>query len=424
MVQCGSITSMLRDCAATLLGATVLALAGPAEAQSPMPVRANCLKPWFTPEIPPVQSAQVLPDGRVAFRLCAPQAHEVLATSPDAGDVIPTGFPIGSPPGLMMTRDDTGLWSGTTPKPLKPGPYRYGFRVDGVRTADPYAQSWSRTRFGIEALLEVPGAAQDFQSWDRNIPHGLVGRIDYWSSTLGARRRAHIYTPPGYTKKDSGRYPVLYLVHGAGDNDDSWTTIGHADRILDQLIAAGKVRPMIVVMPDGHTPRQTRGMDFSRDDFGQDLIRDLIPLIDATYRTIPTAEARAMAGLSMGGALTLREGLVRPGTFQWIGVFSMGVGVGGMAGVDPKAVADYISRNAAALKQAGASMRLVYYAMGKDDFIHSAVVPTRAMFDRFGIAHVYHESEGGHTWDNWRDYLADFAPRLFRPSGSKAGSGR
>ncbi|WDF74862.1 alpha/beta hydrolase [Novosphingobium sp. KACC 22771] len=390
-----------------LLPILLCAAASPAMAQG-----TSCQKPWFTPQAPPVQSFEVLPDGRVTFRLCAPLAHEVLATSSDAGEVIPMGFPVGTPQGLVLTRDDTGLWSGTTAKPFKPGPYRYAFRVDGVRTADPYAQVFSRTRYGIEAVLEVPGS--QFQAWDANLPHGAVASLDYWSASLKARRRAHVYTPPGYEKGGNQRYPVLYLVHGAGDNDESWTGIGHANQILDRLIAAGKVKPMIVVMPDGHTPDAARAIDFHAHDFGDDLTRDLIPLIDRTYRTTPTADARAMAGLSMGGSHTIREGLTRPGTFHWIGIFSMGVGIGSQTGVDPKRIEEYATENAASLKQAGRAMRLVYFAMGKEDFLYASVEPTRAVFDRFGIAHVYHESEGGHTWMNWRDYLADFAPRLFK----------
>jgi enterochelin esterase family protein len=421
-------TPLPRLWAGGLLAALSLTAAGPGHAQAPAPAAgaaagtgagpASCLKPWFTPLPPPVQSVEVLPDGRVTFRLCAPQAKEVLATSSDAGEVIPMGFPAGTPLGLALSRDDTGLWSGTSARPFKAGPYRYAFRVDGVRTADPYAQAYSRTRFGVEAVLEVPGAAGDFQAWNPHVPHGEVGQIDYWSSALGVKRRAHIYTPPGYNR-DARHYPVLYLVHGAGDNDDSWTSIGHANQILDTLIAAGKVVPMIVVMPDGHTPDQTRGMDFTRHDFGEDLTRDLIPLVDATYRTVPTADARAMAGLSMGGSHTLREGLVRPGTFHWIGIFSMGVGIGSKIGVDAKAVADYTSQNDAALKQAAKAMRLVYFAMGKEDFLYDSVAPTQAMFDRYGIHDVYHESGGGHTWMNWRDYLADFAPRLFQPAPAR-----
>jgi len=173
------------------------------------------------------------------------------------------------------------------------------------------------------------------------------------------------------------------------------------------------------VMPDGHTPDFARSIDFTKHDFGDDLTRDLIPLVDSSYRTIPTADARAMAGLSMGGSHTLREGLTRPDTFHWIGVFSMGVGVGSQIGVDPTRIEQYTTENAAALAKAAKVDHLVYFAMGKEDFLYGSVAPTRAVFDKFGIAHVYHESEGGHTWVNWRDYLADFAPRLFQPVGGK-----
>jgi enterochelin esterase-like enzyme len=402
-----------RRLSSLVLGSSLALCASPLLAQTTaQTAAATCVKPWFTPMPPPVRSVEILSDGRVTFRLCAPQAHEVLATSADAGDVIPMGFPVGTPQGLVLTRDETGLWTGTTAKPFKPGPYRYAFRVDGLRTADPYAESVSRTRYGVEAVLEVPGS--QFQSWDASLPHGTVATVDYWSASLKARRRAHVYTPPFYEKGGAQRYPVLYLVHGAGDNDDSWTSIGHAQNILDRLIAEGKVKPMIVVMPDGHTPDFARSIDFHAHDFGDDLTKDLIPLVDKSYRTIPAADSRAMAGLSMGGSHTLREGLTRPDLFHWIGVFSMGVGVGSQIGVDPKRVEEYRTENDAALKQAARDMHLVYFAMGREDFLYGAVKPTRDLFDAFGIRHIYHETDGGHTWINWRDYLADFAPRLFQ----------
>ncbi|WP_343614609.1 alpha/beta hydrolase-fold protein [Novosphingobium sp.] len=393
---------------AFLLATGALMSGGPVVAQG-----GTCLKPWYTPLPPPVRSVEVLPDHRLTFRLCAPEAREVLATSPDAAPVIPQGFPAGTPMGLVLTRDASGLWSGTTTGPVAPGPYRYGFRVDGVRTVDPYARSFSQTRYGIEAVVEVPGAT--FQAWDATIPHGAVATVDYWSKSLKVRRRAHVYTPPGYEKGAAARYPVLYLVHGSGDNDDSWVSIGHANQILDRLIASGEARPMIVVMPDGHLPDADRATDFHAAGFGADLTRDLIPLIDGTYRTVPTAEARAMAGLSMGGSHTIREGLTRPDTFHWLGIFSMGMGVGSQTGVSAKATDDFAAAHDDALKAAARSVHLVYFGMGREDGLYPSAAPTVAVLDRYRIRHIYRESGGGHTWINWRDYLNEFAPMLFQP---------
>ena len=189
---------------------------------------------------------------------------------------------------------------------------------------DPQATRFSHERVGTNSVLEVPGAEGAFQAYDPKIAHGVVSTIEYWSTTLGAKRRAHVYTPPGYMK-GTARYPVLYLVHGAGDSDDSWTSVGHANYILDNLIAAGKAKPMIVVMPFGHTPDKP-GVDvLSNDEFGNDLLKDVIPTIEANWRTQNGTGTRAMAGLSMGGAHTLRYGLTHPELFGYVGVFSMGL---------------------------------------------------------------------------------------------------
>jgi enterochelin esterase family protein len=220
-----------------------------------------------------------------------------------------------------------------------------------------------------------------------------------------------VYTPPGYGTSGK-RYPVLYLVNGAGDSDDNWTSTGHAHYILDNLIAAGKAKPMIIVMPAGHTPDRAgaAGNMLANADFGADLLRELVPRIDAQFRTIAKPASRAMAGLSMGGAHTLQFGLTHPEVFNYVGIFSMGLGFGGNG---PEEIARYEKANAAALARSAREMKLVYYAVGREDFLFSSIAPTRAMLDRQYIRHVYNESGGGHTWINWRRYLADFAARLF-----------
>jgi len=384
-----------------------VALAAPAlGAQNAPPAKpgTSCRPPGFFTAPAKYSSAEVLADRRVTFRLCAPEATEALVTSTDYAPAIPLGF--GGPPGLPMTKDTSGLWSATTAAPVEPGPYRYNFRVDGARVPDPQATRFSHERVGTNSVLEVPGAEGAFQAYDPKIAHGVVSTIEYWSTTLGAKRRAHVYTPPGYMK-GTARYPVLYLVHGAGDSDDSWTSVGHANYILDNLIAAGKAKPMIVVMPFGHTPDKP-GVDvLSNDEFGNDLLKDVIPTIEANWRTQNGTGTRAMAGLSMGGAHTLRYGLTHPELFGYVGVFSMGL-------TDTSLVAWYEKKNAAALKRGAKEFKLVYYAVGRDDFLYRSIAPTRAMLVRYGIKDVYNESGGGHTWTNWRQYLADFAPRLFR----------
>ena len=354
---------------------------------------------------PAVVSPERLTDGRVTFRLCAPEATSVGVTSSDHSLIRTVAA---GAEGMTMTKDAMGLWSGTTTTPVPAGTYRYNFRVNGARVPDPRATRFSEERTGINSLLEIAGPAGDVQTFNPAVAHGAVTEIEYWSQSLGVKRRAHVYTPPGYMK-DAARYPVLYLVHGAGDSDNSWSTVGHANYILDNLIASRAARPMIVVMPFGHTPERAgagAGM-LNNQDFGNDLLRDLIPYVEANFRTLNVPASRAMAGLSMGGAHTIRHGLTHPELFGYIGIFSMGLNAG-------NEVTGYEAENAAALARAARETRLVYFAMGKDDFLYNRVAPTRAMLDKAGIRHTYNETDGGHTWINWRNYLADFTPKLFR----------
>jgi enterochelin esterase family protein len=392
------------------LAAAVPALAQPAPAQQQQP--ASCRPQGFFAAAGGFKSVEQLPDGRVTFRICAPEAQEVRVTSNDIDEAIPMGIQPGSTRGLAMTKDATGLWSATTAVPVPADTYRFNFQVDGARVPDPQGTTFSHERVGTNSTFETTGAAGEFQTWKQGVPHGVVSKIEYWSSALGQKRVAMIYTPPGYMN-GAERYPVLYLVHGAGDSYDSWTSVGHANLILDNLIAEGKARPMIVVMPFGHTPDRPNanggGNMLANTDFGDDLIKDLIPTIDGQFRTLADQQDRAMAGLSMGGSHTLRFGLTHPEIFDHIGVFSMGLGLQGNNDVTA-----YETANDAALKQAAKDLDLVYYAIGTDDFLYNTSAPTRGMFDKYGITYVYNESGGGHTWINWRRYLTDFAPRLFR----------
>lgn len=393
--------------------ASPVALAATSALAQPAPAApsASCLPQGFFAGPAPYKSVEQLPDGRVAFRICAPEAAEVRVTSNDINDAIPMGMN-GAERGLAMTRDATGLWTATTAVPVPADTYRFAFQVDGVKVPDPQGTTFSHERVGTNSTFEVTGPEGAFQTYDPEVPHGVVSRIEYWSDALGRKRGATVYTPPGYMN-GSEDYPVLYLVHGAGDSADSWTSIGHANYILDNLIAAGKAAPMIVVMPFGHTPDRPNANGganmLANTDFGDDLIGSLIPYVDSHFRTQAEQKSRAMAGLSMGGSHTLRFGLTHPELFDHIGIFSMGLGLQG-----PDEVTAYETANDAALKQAAENLDLVYYAMGKDDFLYATIAPTRAMLDKYGIEHVYNESPGGHTWINWRRYLADFAPRLFR----------
>ncbi len=403
---------MLKVRHGSMIAASLAALAvtAPAQAQqaAPQGQAESCMPQGPFPGPASYKSVEPLADGRVTFRICAPEAREVRVTSSDIADVIPMGLPPGTERGLRLSKDATGLWSVTTDKPVAADTYRFNFMVDGARVPDPQGTTFSQERVGTNSTFEVPGPAGTFQTYRQDVAHGAVSKIDYWSSTLGAKRTAYVYTPPGYMNGTES-YPVLYLVHGAGDSADSWTSVGHANYIIDNLLAEGKAKPMIIVMPFGHTPDRPGAPMLENTDFGDDLIKDLIPYVDGHFRTRADADNRAMAGLSMGGAHTIRFGLTHPELFDNIGIFSMGLGMAG-----PEDIAKYEQANDAALRRAAQDLDLLYYAMGTDDFLYGTVAPTRAMLDKYGIRHVYNESDGGHTWINWRRYLADFLPRLFQ----------
>jgi enterochelin esterase family protein len=342
----------------------------------------------------PFTSVEQLPDNRVTFRICAPKADYVKLVD-DAG---------GNP---EMTRDSSGLYSGTTEKPIDPGFYRYYFIVEDVRTVDPHATYFSENRDGVMGVYQVKGSGADFMDFHENVPHGAVAELRYWSRSLNAKRRLHIYMPPGY-ETDNTRYPVLYLLHGAGDSDNSWSTIGRANAIMDNLIAAGRARKMIVVMPFGHVPGRepSPGKQAPRaiEDFSRDLLEDVIPLVDSRYRTLNDADHRAIAGLSMGGGQTLRIGLTHPEVFHYAGLFSMSIRDSGT--VEAQYGTD--------LDRAASQMKLVYYALGKQDPVFPSPQPVVDLLARHRIPVILNHTDGGHNWRLWQDYLYDYAPRLFQ----------
>ncbi len=371
-----------------------------------------------------LKSTEVLPDHRVVFRIYAPKASSVTLT----GDFVTQGRGAAGP----MQKDDEGVWS-LTVGPLIPDFYSYSFNVDGVRTIDPRNPMVKQGIASLDSMFLVPGpeaAYEDFQP----VPHGEVRAVWYDSKTLGVPRRMHVYTPPGYERGNS-RYPVLYLIHGGGDEDSGWSTIGRAGFILDNLLAVGKIKPMIVVMPNGSItlPGVTNPMGGGRgaatpeaiaariaaisklhDAFVRDLLTGIIPHVESTYRVLATRENRAIAGLSMGGAETLRAAPSNLDKFAWIGVFSMGLQQGVNAGVN----SDFVARNAAFFadpEKTNNQVKLFWIACGKDD--RTVGDGPRRLSDTLkahNIRHEYHESDGGHTWINWRLYLRDFTQLLFR----------
>jgi enterochelin esterase family protein len=343
------------------------------------------------PQGPVVVSPDVQSDRRVTFRILAPNAQKVELRTP--GDIPGIGGRGGTP--LPFTKSAEGVWEATTAA-VPAGAYRYTFAVDGVTVADSRNTQTSQTNTTVYSLAVVPGS-DVFDT--KNVPHGAVAAVTYWSASLGVFRRMHVYTPPGY-ERDGGKYPVFYLLHGAGDNDHAWSSMGRAGFILDNLIAAGKARPMVVVMPAGHTPRPTGSVvgTNATQDFVGDFVKDVMPYVESHYRVRTDRANTAIAGLSMGGQQTLAVAIPRLERFAYIGVFSSGlIGAfpelsrGGRGDASPapapapSAAAPPSGRGAqgrptaAEWEQAHATMladarlkkelKLVWFATGKDDFL-------------------------------------------------------
>lgn len=350
---------------------------------------------------PLVVSPEVTADRKVSFRILAPKAESVRLS---AGDIPEVGQ------GADLAKGTNGVWE-VTLGPIAPGAYRYNFAVDGVAVIDPRNPNTSESNENVWSLVYVPGS--EFMD-TKNVPHGAVAAVTYYSSTLQRFRRLHVYTPPGY-EAGEGRFPVFYLLHGAFDCDDSWTSVGRAGFILDNLIAAQKAKPMIVVMPAGHTGPFRFGAGFG-DEFERDFANDILPFVEKWYRVIADRQHRALAGLSMGGAQTLNIGFAHLDQFAYLGVFSSGVfGITGGPGAQAGGPS-WEERNQAALDDSKLKegLKLVWFATGKDDFLVQTSRATVAMLKQHGFAVTYQESEGAHTWINWRNYLIEFAPRLFQ----------
>jgi enterochelin esterase family protein len=347
-------------------------------------------------------SPVVSPERQITFRIFAPKAENVRLSGPD----LP-----GLGQGAAMTRDTNGLWE-VTVGPINSGAYRYNFNVDGLSVIDPRNPAPSESNENTWSLVYVPGS--DFMD-TKDVPHGAVSEVIYYSTTLKRFRRMHVYTPPGY-ELGKGQYPVFYLLHGAWDSDDAWTSIGRAGFIFDNLIAAGKAKPMVVVMPAGHTGPFHAGMSFS-NDFERDFLNDVMPLVEKRYRVRNDRKDRAIAGLSMGGAQTLNIGMAELDKFGYLGVFSSGV-----FSLDPSRHRNapegpsWEEKNKASLDdpKLKPGLALVWFATGKEDSLLKTSQATVALLQNHGFNVVYNESEGGHTWINWREYLNEFAPLLFQ----------
>jgi enterochelin esterase-like enzyme len=366
-----------------------------------------------------VQSPEIHADGRVTLRLFAPRATEVLVQG---------NWKSGRD--LAMTKDDSGLWSVTTPA-LPPDLWAYTFSVDGVRTLDPSNYNVARDGVGFMNTLVVPGEASAVLR-PQPVPHGTITATWFPSTELKAARRMFVYTPPGYEGGTSA-YPVLYLLHGSGGDEEAWPTMGIANVIMDNLIAQGKAKPMIVVMPNAYAgeyasldiagPRAapppgvgTGGAVPRHDADRQAIIGDVIPFVEKHYRTLPGRENRAIAGLSMGSTVAANVGLPRLDVFASVGLLSSGQfrgtaggpapGVALLEQISPGFLADPVATNA--------KLRLFFFSCGDEDARLPHLKKVEEDLRSRGINLTFKIYPGEHEWRVWRHSLADMAPLLFR----------
>ena len=348
-------------------------------------------------------SPEIGADGSVTLRLYAPKAEEVKVT----GD-----FLAGE---ATMTRNENGVWEYHS-EPLASELYSYSFIVDGMRDVrDPMNSYAMRDVGSLFNYFIVGGERGDLYS-AQNVAHGTLSRV--WADMGGVSRRMTLYTPAGY-EESARSYPTLYLLHGMGGDEEAWVATGRVCEIMDNLIAAGKVEPMIVVMTNGCTkhvsapgyshegmwrPYMTGSMDGSFET----MFPTIVEWVEAHYRAKASRESRAIAGLSMGGFHSLQISKTYPEIFDYVGLFSAAI-FRGKEGVEI-----YKNLEAGLEKQFAAEPRLYWIAIGKDDFLYDENVRYRELLDAKGYPYTYVESDGGHVWRNWRVYLSQFTPLLFR----------
>jgi enterochelin esterase-like enzyme len=374
-----------------------------------LPVLLMCSGQLAAQEISAMQAPKVLSpeigeDNSVTFRVLSENANAVTIN----------GSWMGFGQTLPLTKGEQGVWS-VKIDPLPSSMYHYNFFIDGVSAIDPTNPHALRDGTRYASMLMVPGkAAETFQV--NEVPHGNLAQVWYNSASLKSQRRMYVYTPPGYESSNES-YPVLYLLHGGGGDEDAWTSLGRANYILDNLIAEGKAKPMLVVMTNGNayqtsSLRQVPGLPpITRENsaqfqgqFEKSLVEDVIPYIEKNYRVKAGKGSRAISGLSMGGMHTINASLSYPNTFGYIGVMSSGI-------FNQNADLADLEGKFVALKNSGVNKYWV--ACGKDDFVMASNKTLLNLLKQSGLEHEYFENEGGHTWANWRTYLSMFAPMLF-----------
>ncbi len=360
-----------------------------------------------------ITSPEVNADNTVTFRFMAPDAGEVRIS----GDWMPAqGWTPGSE---LMKKEEKGLWTYTTAA-LPSDLYSYSFTVDGARCNDPNNVYMIRDVASVANVFITGGGKGDLYKVN-SVPHGSVTRRWYNSPSLGQDRRITIYTPPGY-EKSSESYPVLYLLHGMGGDEEAWINLGRTSQILDNLIAQGRAKPMIVVMPNGNVAQEAAPGESSlgfykpamqlpntMDGKYEETFKDIIQFVESSYRVVPEKSARAIAGLSMGGFHSLHISRFYPQTFGYIGLFSAAI----LA--DEKVTSKVYENFDETLNlQMTNGYKLYWIGIGKTDFLYKYNQEFRKKLDDIKMPYEYRESEGGHTWTNWRVYLSEFVPKLFK----------
>lgn len=378
-------------------------------------------------------SPEVNEDGTVTFRLYSPKAVTVQVT----GDFLPKEK-VESPLGVMerdeivdMEEGKEGAWTYTTGK-LAPELYSYKFKVDGVDFLDPSNVYMCRDIASYTNIFIVEAEAGDKGDLYsvNDVPHGNVAKVWYNSPTLKMNRRMTVYTPAGYEK--GGRYPVLYLLHGAGGDEDAWTTLGRAAQIMDNLIAAGKVKPMIVVMTNGNPNCEAAPGEWSKGMYKpsfmghmsskpvasmEESFPDVVKYVESNYRTLKGKKNRAICGLSMGGGHSFGISKRYPDMFNYVGLFSAAVSIGrqGFQLPDEKpkeGISPELEKELAVMF--AAKPALYWIAIGDTDFLYKANEEYRKYLDSKGYKYEYLETDGGHIWRNWRIYLTLFTQKLFK----------
>ena len=347
---------------------------------------AFMVAPALAQRPPAISSPDVHPDHSITFRYFSRNAKKVMLSGEFLKEPV------------ALTKDTSGIWSVTVP-PVKPDIYPYSFMVDSVSLADPSnTYIFANERFK-RSIVDVPGDQPLVHSL-QNVPHGKVSYRYYKSATLDTTRQLLVYTPPGFDPTGKTKYPVLYLIHGGSDTEETWVKVGRANLIADNLMAQGKAKPMLIVMPYGNV------RPAPMPDFTKDMVNDIVPFVEANYPVIKESKGRAVAGFSVGGGQTLNIGLTHPETFAYVCSYA------------PYTATEEFKKNftdwSPNADQMNKQLKLFTVSVGTDDFLYEPVKQNIAMFNEKKINVKPLIVPGGHNWMNCKLYLANTLPQLFK----------